>query len=109
MIMRATFNQIGSEQPFTTGWQQFGEDLAKSIIHTLNHSLDFRSKASLREFVIFLLFGAVLLLVFIPDEDYPTLLATISIYAIGFFCALLVFVIPMTALCIRLLMGRDKK
>lgn len=107
--MRATFNQIGSEQPFTTGWQQFGEDLVKSIIHTLNHSLDFKSKASVRELVIFLIFGAVLLGIFIPTEAYPTLLATISIYAIGIFCALLVFVIPMIALCIRLLRGKDKK
>jgi hypothetical protein len=105
-IMSTFFNQMESEQPFTTGWQHFGEDIVRSILHTLNHSLDFKSDASARELVIFLLFSIAVQFVLIPEEGYPTLLATISIYTFGILCDVLIVAIPMVALCVRLIRKR---
>jgi hypothetical protein len=104
--MSTFFNQMESEQPFTTGWQHFGEDIVRSILHTLNHSLDFKSDASARELVIFLLFSIAVQFVLIPEEGYPTLLATISIYTFGILCDVLIVAIPMVALCVRLIRKR---
>ncbi len=82
-------------------WQHFCEGIVKSVIHTIKHSFDLKEKASIRELIIFFIFGWLIQFILIPTETYTTLRASIGMYTASFLTDLLVFIIPFISLCIR--------
>ena len=108
MIMELTLSNANYGMEKNMGWnlpqfgfQKFVSDTAESILETIHRSFDYKSKATTRELVTFLVFAVILQGILIPTETYTTLHANISMMVAAALTDLVTCVIPGVALVAR--------
>lgn len=106
--MELTVNHANYGLKNNTGWnlpefglQKFVSQTSESIFDTIHRSFDYKSKATTRELVTFLVFAAVLQLALIPTETYTTVHANLSMQFAAALTDLMVCVLPAIALIVR--------
>lgn len=83
------------------GIQKYIELAVNSIFHTIHCSFDYRSKATVRELVVFIIYAVLLQGVLIPTETYTTFHAHVSMLVATGLTDLVACILPGIALLCR--------
>ena len=83
------------------GIQKILTDVIGNVFHTVHHSFDYKSKATTRELITFIVFAVLMQAVLIPAESYTTIHANVSMMIAAGLTDMVACVLPGIALLAR--------